>query len=55
VPWVDLDPVAEIDEPVQRVEEPLGAVLRLDREVGPCGVADEERVAREHEPGLVTA
>jgi len=55
VPWVDLDPVAEIDEPVQRVEEPLGAVLRLDREVGPRGVADEERVAREHEPGLVTA
>ena len=52
---IDLDAVAELDEPAQRVEEPLGAVQRLDREVGACRVADEERVAREHEPRLVAA
>ncbi len=52
---VDLDAVAEVDEPVQRVEEIFGAVVSLHREVGPRGVADEERVAREHEPRLVAA
>ena len=50
---VDLDPVGELEQPVQRVEEPLGALSRLDGEVGPGGVADEERVTGEDEPGLV--
>ena len=52
---VDLDAVAEIDEPPKRMEQIFGAVVRLDREVGPRGVADEERVAGEHEPRLVAA
>lgn len=55
MPRIDLDPVAEIDEPAQGVEEPLGPVERLDRKIGPCCIADEERVARKHEPRLVTA
>ena len=50
---VDLDPVRELEQPVQRVEEPLRALSRLDGEVGACGVADEERVTGEDEPGLV--
>ncbi len=50
-----LDAVAEIDEPAQAVEQPLGAGHRLDREVGPRRVADEERVAGEHEPRLRAA
>jgi len=49
----DLDAVAELDEPSQGMEELFGAVLRLDREIGPCGVADEQGVAREHKPRLV--
>ena len=52
---VDLDAVAEVDELMQRVEEIFGAVTSLHREVGPCGVANEERVTREHEPRLVAA
>ena len=48
-------PSRELEQPAQRVEEPLGALARADREVGPGGVADEERVAREHEPRLVAA
>ena len=38
---------------MQRVIQALGAVARLDREVRPRGVTNEERVASEHEPGLV--
>ena len=49
---IDLDSVAEIGQPAQAVEEPLGALDRLDGEIGSRGVADEERVAREHEPRL---
>ena len=49
---VDLDAVSELDEPAQRVEEALRALARLDREVGPRGVADEERVAGEDDPRL---
>ena len=49
---VDLDAVAELDEPPERVEEPLGALARLDGEVGPRGVADEQRVAGQDEPRL---
>jgi hypothetical protein len=55
VAGVHLDAVAELDEAVQRVEEPLGARRRLDREVGARRVADEEGVAGEHEPRLVAA
>ena len=50
---VDLDAVGQLREPAQRVEEPLRAGARLDREVGTRGVADEERVAGEDEPRLV--
>ena len=51
----DLDAVAELDEPAQAVEEALGSLLRLDREIRPSRVADEERVAGEDEPRLVAA
>ena len=50
-----LDAVGELEQPVQRVVEPLGALGCAHREVGPGGVADEERVARQHEPGLTAA
>ena len=50
---VDLDAVAELDEPSQRVEEALRPLARLDREVWPSGVAHEERVAREDDPRIV--
>ena len=49
----DLDTVGELHQPAQRMEKPLGALDRADREVRTGGVADEERVAREHEPRLV--
>ena len=52
---IDLDAVAELDEPAQRVEEPLGALARLDREVRPRGVSDEQRVAGEDDPRIVAA
>ena len=52
---IHLDAVSELDEPSQRVEEPLGALARLDREVGPCGISDEERVAGEDDPRIVAA
>ena len=52
---VHLDAVAELDEPAERVEEALGALARLDREVGSSGVSDEERVARQDDPGLGSA
>ena len=45
-------PSGELEQPVERVEEPLGAFARADREVGARGVADEQRVAGEHEPRL---
>ena len=51
----DLDAVAELDEPAQAVEEAFGSLVRLDREVRPARVADEERVAGEDEPRLVAA
>ena len=52
VAGIDLDAVAELDEAAERVEEPLGALARLDREIRPGGVADEERVAGQHEPRI---
>ena len=51
----ELDAVRQLEQPAQRVEEPLGALLRADREIGPSRVADEERVAREDEPRLSRA
>ncbi len=50
---IHLDAVTELHQPAQRVEETLGAVECLDRKVGAGGVADEERVAGQHEPRLV--
>ncbi len=50
-----LDAVGQLHQPPQRVKEPFRALGRADREVGARGVADEERVAGEHEPGLVRA
>ena len=51
----DLDAVTELDEAAQAVEEALGSLLRLDREIRRAGIADEERVAGEDEPRLVAA
>ena len=49
----DLDAVPELGEAAQAVEEALGALPGLDREIRPAGIADEERVAGEDEPRLV--
>ena len=49
----DLDAVGELEQPPQRVEEAFGALGRADREIGPRGVADEQRVAGQDEPRLV--
>ena len=49
----DLDAVRKLEQPAQRVKEPFRALLRGHREVWTRGVADEERVAGQHEPGLV--
>ncbi len=46
---VHLEGVAERGDLGERVEQVLGAFTRGDREVGPRGVADEERVAGEDE------
>ena len=45
VAGVDLGLVGQLGQPPQRSEEILGALARLDREVGPRGVADQQRVA----------
>ena len=51
-----LDATVEAAEPlVQRGVERCGALVAGHRKVGPSAVADEERVAREHEPRLVAA
>src|SRR5882757_5514697 len=42
---IHLDAVTKLDEALQRMEEALGAVERLDRQVRSRGVTDEERVA----------
>ena len=51
----DLDPVGELEQPLQGVEEALRALRGSDGEIGPGGIADEQRVASEHEPRLVAA
>ena len=55
MPGEHLDPVRELEQAMERVEEPFGALGGADREVGPGGVADEERVAGQHEPRLIAA
>ena len=50
-----LDAVGELEQSVERVEQAFRALGRADGEVGPGRVADEERVAGEHEPRLVAA
>ena len=52
---VDLDAVGELEQAVQAVVEVAGAFAGLDGEVGPGGVADEQRVAGQEQPGLVAA
>ena len=52
VPGVYLHAVSELDEPSQRVEQPLGALTGVDGEIRPSGVADEERVAGEDDPRI---
>ena len=49
---IDLDAVAELDEPAEGVEETLGALSRLDCEIRSRGIPDEERVAGQHEPRI---
>ena len=39
---IHLDAVSELDEPSERVEEAFRALARLDREVGPRSISDEE-------------
>ena len=52
----DLDLVGERQQAlVQRAVDLRRAVARLDREVGAGDVADEQRVAGEHRPGLAAA
>src|SRR5579875_872137 len=51
----DLDPVAQRDEPSQAVVERLASLARLDGEVGPRGVADEQGVPGQDEPRLAAA
>ena len=46
-PGEDDDVVRQLEQAVQAVVEALGAVPRLDREVGPRDRADEQRVAGE--------
>jgi hypothetical protein len=53
MPGEDLDAVRQFEQASQGVEKLLGALLRADREIGPGGIADEERVAGQDEPRLV--
>ena len=45
VAGIDLDVVRQLGEPPQRGEQVLGALARVDGEVGPRRVADQQRVA----------
>ena len=51
---IDLDTIAQLDETAEGVEETLGAFSRFDCEIRSGGVADEERVAGQHEPRIGT-
>ena len=51
----DLDVVVQGEQAImQRVEDSRRAVARLDREVGPRDVADEQRVAGQHRPRIAS-
>ncbi len=55
-PGKELDAVVERTQAlVQRAVERGRALVARDGEVGPAAVADEQRIAGEHEPGLVAA
>ena len=45
VPGVDLGVARQLDQALQRAVEILRALARLDRQVGPSSVADQERIA----------
>ena len=49
---IELHAVLQLEQPAQAVEEALRALGRLDCEIRPRGVADQERVAGQDEPGL---
>ena len=56
MPGPDLDVVGQRQQAlVQGAEDVGGALARLDREVGAGDVADEERVAGQHRPGVAAA
>ncbi len=46
---VDLVRVGELGQALQGVEQPLRTLARVHCEIGPRGVADEQRVAGQHE------
>ena len=46
---VDLVRVGELGQALQRVEQAFRTFARVHREIWPSGVADEERVAGQHE------
>ena len=52
---IDLYAVRELEQPLQAQEHPARALVGLGGKVGTGGVADEQRVARDQEPGLVAA
>ena len=52
MPGPHLREVAESEEALHRGVQPARALLLVDREIGPGDIADEERVARDDEPGL---
>ena len=52
-PGIDLDAVGQLEQALQRVEDGLGSLSRLDGEIRASGVADEEGIAGEHQPRLV--
>ena len=53
MPGVDLDAVRELQQAMQAVEQTLGALVGLDRQVGPRSVPDEQRVPGQQEPRLL--
>ncbi len=52
---IDLDRVSEVEQPVERMEQLLRSLARFDGQIRSGRISDEERVAREHEPGLGSA
>jgi hypothetical protein len=55
VAGVELNSVGQFEQLLQAAVEPGRALDRLARKVGAGGVADQKRVACDHEPGLVAA